>query len=806
MATHTLPLSTSRRASADGADSPGWCSATPTDEFRWRDGPPTDAAGFAGQLAVLTGIPGSLSPALLERVEAVFGALGLPDSDGGQVRSRFYGRLNQKLMASREVLREIYGYAAGRGLVFNYPTKAAIAWSVDSGDEEAFACIVGCNARHDAALAAGLIERFRPLPHSVTCQLLLDETTKPTKLRKSLEREVAQDVFEAAAGPLVWSLWPPEALWAFFGPDTGHGGQIGDYLTDLRGHNPGLFDRSRALVVRFVAPGEEAPATLRDRLAGWIAEEHARINNYGYLAVVFDCTDEPDICWELSADLTMFAERFDERPLDSSYFRSEEVARETLECVPGLDRARARFDLVNEGFTFRDLFALTDGSGRVERLLLLFQKNQRDETKVPCPGCRASDVAGNSYPTLGVKSWECRNPLCPDRSIYNRGKRYSFKALLAQAAIEHPENQIPTASVRRWQRDVVKFEGDAELLDMLVRHYSMAGDTVVVIDAPTDAPLTLTGRRLLSETGSTAAADVSLWRGGAFVVRYTPTDELGRTAGTSPVHRTGGSPDLRRPGAPWEIRHGDALTVLSEFPDDTFERAVTSPPYFNARAYAQWHNLYCYLHDMWRVNSQVFRTLKPGGVYAYNIFDSFDNERTVVFSAMGRKRIPLSALMVDVFRRIGFEFVRAIAWDKGEIHGKRGFNAGNFSPFYQSPFNCWEHILIVRKPAPPSSDVPPPIEAGDVLELHPVVKMVGGVNKLGHTAPFPIGLPEAMLRGLPADSVVLDPFGGSGTTARAALNLGLRAVLIEQDADYVELSRRLTRDHELAVDSQQQQL
>jgi|GEM_PF-1453470 len=800
MAVRTHPHGPVRQASAQHAGSPRPGLARSTDESRGRDALPIDAAGFARLLAALTDIPGLLPPALLERVEAVFYALGPPDSDADQVRSRFYGRLNQKLMASREVLREIYAFAAGQGLVFNYPAKAAIAWSVDSGDEEAYAQLVGHHAQHGSALAAGLIERFRPMPHSVTRQLLLDETIKPTKLRKSLEREVAQDVYEAAAGPLVWSLWPSKALWAFFGPETGHGGQIGDHLTDLRGHNPDLFDRGRALVVRFVAPDEGAPALLRDHLAGWVAEEYVRINNYGYLAIVFDCGHKPGVCWELSADLTMFAERFDERPVESPYFRSDEVARETLEYVPGLDRDRARFDLVNEGFTFRDLFVLTDGSGRVERLLLLFQKNQRDETKVPCPGCRTSDVAGNSYPTLGVKSWECRNPLCPDRSTYNRGKRYSFKALLAQAAIEHPENQIPTASVRRWQRDVVKFEGDPEVLDMLGRHYSMAGDTVVVIDAPADTPLMPAGRRLLSETGSSAAADAPLWRGGAFVARYTPTKEQDRTGGSLGHRGQFGA------GARWEIRHGDALRVLSEIRDDTFERAVTSPPYFNARDYAQWHNLYCYLHDMWRINSEVFRTLKPGGVYAYNIFDYFDNERTVVFSDMGRKRIPLSALMVDVFRRIGFEFVRSIVWDKGEIHGKRGFNAGNFSPFYQSPFNCWEHILLVRKPAPATSAVPPPIATRDVLELHPVVKMVRGVNTLGHTAPFPIGLPEAMLRGLPTGSAVLDPFGGSGTTARAALNLGLRAVLVERDADYVELSRRLTRDHELAIDSQQPQL
>lgn len=37
------------------------------------------------------------------------------------------------------------------------------------------------------------------------------------------------------------------------------------------------------------------------------------------------------------------------------------------------------------------------------------RKNMRDERIVPCPTCRSNNVRGNSYPVLGVKSWECNN-------------------------------------------------------------------------------------------------------------------------------------------------------------------------------------------------------------------------------------------------------------------------------------------------------------------------------------------------------------------------------------------------------------
>ena len=54
--------------------------------------------------------------------------------------------------------------------------------------------------------------------------------------------------------------------------------------------------------------------------------------------------------------------------------------------------------------------------------------------------------------------------------------------------------------------------------------------------------------------------------------------------------------------------------------------------------------------------------------------------------------------MLALFRRVGFRLCGNVVWDKGDIEGKRAFNSGNYSPYYQSPFNCWEHILVFGKP------------------------------------------------------------------------------------------------------------
>lgn len=59
-----------------------------------------------------------------------------------------------------------------------------------------------------------------------------------------------------------------------------------------------------------------------------------------------------------------------------------------------------------------------------------------------------------------------------------------------------------------------------------------------------------------------------------------------------------------------------------------------------------------------------------------------------------------------------------------------------------------------------------------------------------HFATFPPDLIRpCILAGCPAGGVVLDPFGGSGTTGRVALEHGRSAVLIEMNADYLEIIR-----------------
>ena len=59
-----------------------------------------------------------------------------------------------------------------------------------------------------------------------------------------------------------------------------------------------------------------------------------------------------------------------------------------------------------------------------------------------------------------------------------------------------------------------------------------------------------------------------------------------------------------------------------------------------------------------------------------------------------------------------------------------------------------------------------------------------------HPTVKPIGLMEHFIRHItPPGGTVLDPFGGSGTTAEAARRLGMNAIIMEAEPDYIAFLR-----------------
>lgn len=254
----------------------------------------------------------------------------------------------------------------------------------------------------------------------------------------------------------------------------------------------------------------------------------------------------------------------------------------------------------------------------------------------------------------------------------------------------------------------------------------------------------------------------------------------------------------------------NCLKVLKQMKSESIACMVTSPPYYNARAYAQWSDLDAYMQDMEAILRECYRVLDNHRVFVFNVGDIFDNDNLFTRSTWGKRRLPLGSYFIMLFEKVGFSFVDDIIWDKGEVQSQRHKNGDKPYPYYQYPMNCYEHILIFHKHRNDETRYPCPVcgclqvngnaytEKGlrswecknkdcferskanrgkrfsaktyftqnedfnkgseiekdfiyawrrDIKKINPVIKINSkGQNLLGHTAPFPQEIPEFAVR------------------------------------------------------------
>ena len=87
--------------------------------------------------------------------------------------------------------------------------------------------------------------------------------------------------------------------------------------------------------------------------------------------------------------------------------------------------------------------------------ILVFVKHCIDKTRIPCPDCKKSISVSNSLSSIGVQSWECKNPDCPTKSAHGRGKRFSARSIMMND-YKLNENFIPDNIRKMWRKDIVR--------------------------------------------------------------------------------------------------------------------------------------------------------------------------------------------------------------------------------------------------------------------------------------------------------------------------------------------------------------
>lgn len=249
-----------------------------------------------------------------------------------------------------------------------------------------------------------------------------------------------------------------------------------------------------------------------------------------------------------------------------------------------------------------------------------------------------------------------------------------------------------------------------------------------------------------------------------------------------------------------EVREGDARD-LSFLPDASVHLVCTSPPYASLIEYPgnddQLGNIASYdefLDQMDEVWAECLRVLVPGGRVACVVGDVCISRRQA-----GRHHVlPLSSDFQVRARKLGFDNLTPIRWQKVS---NIKLEASNSSRFLGKPNlpngivkNDIEHILFFRKPGgyrKPTALMEKRsfISTEEYSRLFvPVWTDVTGQQRRDHPAPYPVEIPRRLIRMFSfAGDTVLDPFGGTASTAIAALETSRNSVSVEIEPRYVDL-------------------
>ena len=698
----------------------------------------------------------------------------------------------RKLNLNRHALQSLWNAAATQGRFFAPSTKTLVA---DMFNRRRGAAFRRWLATSD--LPAALGDLFRPVapPHAIAAlhAQLQNATINRSDARTGIQAERRDALLRSLFGSWLFGAVDRRRARRFFSGWSDNA-LPARYFDLLRRRYPSVVARScGAIAIRI--PGEWLTAyslrSIRDYILGLIRHSYDNLSNHSYCGVLFDFPVQADshgAIWELLSNTTLFAERLQSTRLRRKFYRPARIADETRRHIRSLDVQKAEFESFQFGFLFRDCVVMCretmdqhERNGSVSSVFVLLEKNEADETPIPCPACWSLNIGGNSYPAFGVRSWECQNPLCPERSAFDRGNRFSAASILKNEGVNAEGALIPEDSLRAWKLDVVGPKSTAAILDMFVRHYSFPDDKIRCWNWPGLQQGSVHGRTIVTDSGSPGTKC-----GGALYEEFLRNPFFFRFLYAPKTRAAGVARKVKETPSWLELYCGSCLCVLPTLARDSVDGAVTSPPYYNAREYSSWPNLYTYLYDMRRAAEEVYRVLRPGGYYLFNIFDNFDNDNIMAMSALGKRRLCLGAYMTEIFVSCGFQITGNVVWYKGEIEGKRNYNQGNKGPFFQLPLNAWEHILVLRKPGHEVRKM----ELPGVVRVQPVVKWVRGENRHGHSAPFPEALPALLCARLRAGGTVMDPFAGSLTTAIVAKRFGLKAVAIELHRRYCDMGLR----------------
>ena len=256
---------------------------------------------------------------------------------------------------------------------------------------------------------------------------------------------------------------------------------------------------------------------------------------------------------------------------------------------------------------------------------------------------------------------------------------------------------------------------------------------------------------------------------------------------------------------------GDCGKILPTLEDNSIQCCVTSPPYWGLRDYDHADQIGAepspdlYVKNLVAIFREVRRTLRPDGTLWLNVGDGYarnggtgkhgpnavvgNTKKLIqkrnckvpdVWGLKDRDLMGLPWRVAFALQADGWILRSKIAWIKKTAMPESVKNR---------PTNATEEIFLFSKNSTYYYDASAVREESGA-NLRNYWILGPDPSNYGHPAAFPRELARRCILLASRDSdVVLDPFGGSGTTGIVANTLGRNAILVELNSQYADCAK-----------------
>ena len=265
--------------------------------------------------------------------------------------------------------------------------------------------------------------------------------------------------------------------------------------------------------------------------------------------------------------------------------------------------------------------------------------------------------------------------------------------------------------------------------------------------------------------------------------RYDDTYRLA----IGPMRRT----DRYDPTANAVLFEGRCQDLLASMPNGCVQLVVTSPPYNIGKSYEHRTSLEQYVADQATVVAEVVRVVSDGGSICWQVGNHVNKGEVT----------PLDAVLYPIFKSHRLKLRNRIIWHyEHGLHASKRFSGryetilwftkGDEYHFNLDPLRVpqkYPNKKYYRGPRVGElSGNPRGKSPGDVWII-PNVKW-NHVEKTKHPCQFPVELIERLVLSMTRRSdLVLDPYGGVGSSVLAAVLNGRRGAMAEVVPEYIQI-------------------